>query len=355
MPSMKTWLLCLTALALAAQDPQDLFGEQPPTPPPQADDDKLNIPKKAAATQAQRTPYDNGAFRAKIDELLRKQNLDVRRVEGERLAFDLVGNAKLPDEAELLKLAHTAMGGLDTWTGGQGIFAGPLPAAQKIRLVIMPDDRSFDRLHDDLGVKSDNDLAKKLKSINDHSVRITTASKVGKAARHYAVYAAICASLDLFYKEYGIPDGTVPAPSWLREGINAEMQRLVVGDRNLPVAWMTISYEMNDPKGLTNDWANDIKTYINGAQTTYKGKLLPARQVTELDVVGLDPIQYRQMWSFCNFVRANAGTAKGPSNRFFKLLLATARGTSSNSHLITEWKWKDPDLSQRWVAWALQQ
>ncbi len=343
-------ILCLALCLVGLTAAEDAGGE------------RLVIRKPTGPATVARTPVTNTRIRELFDAWKASAGLTSRVLRGRNVVIELVGGATMTAPEKGLELADLAMRGLDQWTGDQGLFSGAVEDDERHWLVYMPDEGVFDRFLDHLyangvGRPRGEDLARSLKTVNFLRFRVTTATKADRTNPHQFIYSAVCSAIDTYYVEYSPEElrkeGAAQAPAWIREGINAEMQRLLTPDK--AIRCTTISYEMSDPQGVTVNWAADVRQYIQGANGKYKGKLLPANQVMILTLTKLDPIQYRQLWSWCGYVRAQSGTVKGEQNRFFQVIRSTAAGETSGTAIHRIFGWKDPAMSNAWVQWAMGQ
>jgi hypothetical protein len=251
----------------------------------------------------------------------------------------------------LLELGKKALAQLEDWAGKPGAFyREKMDPAEVYHLVVFSQDADYLAFVDDIRQKGvmrapeeGDDLAKKVLGFAVPRCLFTTDTQVRKSIENWMVYSTSSVAVDAFYASYGKRS----APAWLREGVNAELQRQLCSGQ---VLWHTIAYEVNEAQ-LSGNWAKDVINLIKKNDPMLK----KASEVMDLDLIRMPSAHYKQMWSLCQLVRKGADGKKAAENKFFKILETTAEGTSSQDAVKTLFKASDPELTQVWHQWAFQQ
>lgn len=261
----------------------------------------------------------------------------------------MVGDGTLPDADSLIATGEMVLQGLELWTGKQGLFT-PIDEDGHFHVVLFARDGDYNgwidqlRANKVLGPPEGEDLTKKLGGTPIPRGQVKILGRVAPIMRHYVVYAVCTAAIDVFYAERG---GDSRKHSWLREGLTAEMQRLLCDGQ---VRCYTIAYE--DAKmDLQQDWSRTMAQLLTKRDQTVR----PTREIMSFTLIGMPAANYIQMWSLCTYVRLLAKNKKGPDNLFAKLLLLTAAGkTASDDAVKAVFGKEDPKLSRAWMEWAAE-
>ena len=269
----------------------------------------------------------------------------------------LVGGQTGLDPQAMIQAAQTAMVGLDTWTGKTGILPLDRTADDLCTwVVILENKQRFDHFLKEVRKKHPSmrhngegeDLTAQLRTMNLGRVTITNADKVVPGnSIHYAIYTAANQAIDTFFSERGVERHYRPA--WLREGLNAELQRLIPEQKDL-VLWRTIAYE-NSKGGAVEDWNKALAKAIKEKDR----QLYNASGIMTSELISLPAINYIQLWSFTKYLVAQGRSQKGEKNKMHQLLVKLGEGRDSEKAVHEVFKKKEPGLSSAWLRWAMSQ
>jgi hypothetical protein len=338
MEAMLKQLMRLAALmaVLVGQVPAG-EGDPPPAQAPAAPAVAEAFPRAVG-----HKPYTD-ALRAFCDE----RKIAIAEQGGPLVKLLLIGGAQVPNAGAILQLAQQTLDGYEMWSGQQEIFAHRKPSVDETyHLVVFKNDADYIALIDYLRAHAlmpapdGEDLAKKVSGFPRPRVMFSKNALVSLFPDNWAIYSTSCLALDAFYLRYSDKRG----PAWIREGMAAEMQRLQCKGQ---IHCTTIAYEENKESPIDN-WPRDVANMI----ARHDAKLISASDAMHRALGSLAGVHYRQMWSLLTFVRQNCGTKKGPDNKFYRLLLATAEGTDSESAVKSVLGTGDPALTDAWWTWA---
>ncbi|MBA3710703.1 MAG: hypothetical protein H0W83_18000 [Planctomycetes bacterium] len=349
MPSILR-LLALTSLVLlahwctAADDsvaPADPLGKMAEKQPPPA---PAPAPAKGAVT-----PTVNTVWLAELRAFCAEHQWAIVEQGKGNLRAMLIAGATVADFDKGLTLGNQALDGLEAWTGGQIIFTTKAPKPEDIYWICIfatPDQVTawIDRMRTKglSGPPIGDDLMKKLLAFPGARTYFTHVAHIGPIFQNFAVYCGSCMGMDGYYQARGIYRG----PTWMREGMAAELQRTLCQK----ILCTTIAYE---EKGfpMSESWARDVAKLIKAGDRQVR----PATELMRLKLDSLANVQYQQMWSLCSFVRSISGAKKGADNKFFRLIESTASGTDSDVAMKAIFKLVDPAFSKSWCEWAAGQ
>jgi hypothetical protein len=263
----------------------------------------------------------------------------------------LVGGANPGDTKHPLELAQKALLDLEASTGMQETFTSKNPAPEEIYWLAVFNDNGqvsgmidYARGHGLMGKPSEGeDLVKKLLSFSTKNrVYVVPLERVRPLFENWSVYATVCLAVDAFY---GARDPKRGAPTWLREGLAAEEQRLLCKS----VRCTTIAYE-DKQFPMSDDWRSDVAKLMRSGDRQNK----IATELVRMPLDSLPNVFYQQMWSLCTFVRGACGASKTKSgkNKFREILDTTASGESSEDALKAVFGKTDPALTSAWRQWA---
>lgn len=339
-------LICLPRVAA-----EDVFG------PPSDDADEAPQPAAAEPEEQAQRQLSNRFFVEMAQAWASEVGMPVRMVGNGSFRVMLIG--RMPgdlDPETMVAAGEQALLGLDTWTGRNDQLPVKDLAADRAGVVaLIPSNRDFDRWlrwarereprlrHSGEGA----DLAAQLRSFTTprFSLRSIEAIQVSRSI-HYAVYTATNQAIDTWF----IENGGHPVPTWLREGLNAEMQRLIPpGDPR--VLFLTISYENSGGGQAATDWAVTLAEAIN----TRDSSLLRIYDLLSIEPISLPMVQYIQMWSFSKFLVSTARNQRGERNKFQQMLNELAAGEGAISAIETAYRIKYTRLDRAWGGWATSQ
>ncbi|MBA2481769.1 MAG: hypothetical protein H0V44_13985 [Planctomycetes bacterium] len=294
-------------------------------------------------------PTVNTAFLSALKTFSAKQQWPVAEKGTGNIRVLLIGGAAIENLDKGLALGNQALDGLEAWTGGQETFIAKAPKPEDIYWICVfasPGQVSswIDHLRETnmQGRPEGEDLMKKLLAFPGDRTYFTHVAHVGPIFENFAVYCASCMSLDAYYQAHGIRRG----PTWLREGMAAELQRTLCRK----ILCTTIAYE-DKAFPMSESWARDVANLIKKGDRQVR----PASELMRLKLDTLANVQYQQLWSLCSFVRSISGAKKGPENKFRRLLETTATGSDSETAMKAVFKLVDPGFSKAWCEWAALQ
>lgn len=260
----------------------------------------------------------------------------------------LVGGAAPGDVKEMLKLATATVKGLELWTGGNQVFArkDQLDGEDYI-LYLLPDEGYYTGLIDWMRGKGimapppqgQEDVIRKVMGFPMSRLMVAKVQGVQRCPLQWSIYSTACMAIDAFYTERG----GKKAPTWIREGLAAELQRIQTG----AIVCTTIAYELKNEKPVEN-WP----LYV--AQLITKGDpaLIPASSLMDQPLDAMPGATYRQIWSLTTYLRGQCGGG-GKNNKLLRIMEATGRGDPSHVVVREILGQKDPALSQAWHQWAV--
>lgn len=258
----------------------------------------------------------------------------------------LVGDGAIAEAESLISTSEQVLQGLEQWTGKQSLFT-PSDDDGHFHIVLFASEGDYTGWIDQMrssgamSAPEGEDLVKKLGGVPIPRGQVKVLGKVATLMRHYVTYAVCTAAVDVFFNERG---GDSRTHSWLREGLAAEMQRLLCDGQ---VRCYTITYE-DASINLQQDWA---KAMID-LMTKRDQAVRPASEIMMFSLIRMPAANYIQMWSLCTYVRLLGKNKKGPDNLFAKLLVAAASGIASDSAVKAAFGSEDPKLSRAWREWA---
>lgn len=265
----------------------------------------------------------------------------------------VLGGASVSGIPALLAKGEQALDGLEAWTGKQNLFRpATIEDATANWMMVMPEG-SFDGFVDWTrsrgGKKPDGeDLIKKLKSYGGDRCKMLSDKKFNAhpiMPAHWAVNHSAAVALAAFAAARG---GS--RAHWLEQGFIAELEILLTDDALPRIT--TIAYENNDPKMQgSGGWARDVAKLI---QDKDKG-LIKADYVMSLELIAMSAVNYKQMWSFSQYIRHACGATRGERNKLAELMARLASGQAGATAVDAVLGKTDPALSRAWVAWAVQQ
>jgi len=344
-------LLTLSAVVAADGGGFEVPGEDGTAPAGgRADRD---IPTKPDAAEPEKPPATPGlkkvSHRPGTDAIAAYANakgLKVTKYGAGAVRMWLVGDGAIPEVESLIATGELVVQGLEQWTGKQNLFT-PSDDDAHYHVVLFARDGDYtgwiDHMRSSGGMKAPEgeDLPKKLGGVPIARGQVKVLGKVATLMRHYVTYAVCTAAVDVFYSERG---GDSRKHSWLREGLAAEMQRLLCDGQ---VRCYTITYE-DASINLQQDWAKAMAELISKKDQLVR----PANEIMMFTLIQMPAAYYIQMWSLCTYVRLLGKNKKGPDNQFAKLLTATASGSASDNAVKAAFGSEDPKFSRAWREWA---
>jgi hypothetical protein len=339
-------LLLAAALALSVTI---MAEDKPPAPAPVA----ARPPADAAATAVEHTTKEitNTAWMQLLRAYAAEKHLKLVEQGQGPVRILLIGGGDAGDLKRPLELAQKALLELEAQTGMQETFISKgSPAEEVYWLTLCASNDQVGGFIDHLRAKNiigkpeGEDLAKKTASVPT-PFRVTTASleRVKPLIDEWAVYSTTCLAVDVFYRARD-PKGSKPSPTWIREGLAADLQRQLCKR----IACTTIAYE--DKTYPTSDnWRGDVAKLIRSGDRQNKS----ASELMRLPLEALPNVFYQQMWSLLAFVRQASGQPKkGAKCKFREILDVTAAGESSETAVKSAFGKADPALTIAWRQWA---
>ena len=318
--------------------------EDAPFPPKDPAAEKADPP--AAEAPAVRGPVTHKPWSDELRAFCAERKLEIKEQGDLQIKLLLIGGAQAK-AADILRLAKQTLDGYELWSGQQEIFSRKVPIeSETYHLVVFKNDADYVALIDDFRAKKlmppppGEDLAKKVAGFPQPRMMFSKQQIAELLPENWAIYSTSCLALDAFYASRS---GKRRGPAWIREGMAAEMQRLQCKGM---IKCTTIAYEDNKEAAVDN-WPREVASMLS----RHDPKLITATAAMRLSLDALAGAHYRQMWSLLAFVRQSCGTKKGPENKFFRLLLATATGTDSETAVSTILSASDPSLTEKWQAW----
>jgi hypothetical protein len=349
--ALNSYYLLVVFLTILACPPCQGAEEDAPFPPKEEPEKKAEVPAPAAVAHG---PVLHKPWSDELRAFCASHKLEIKEQGDLQVKLLVIGGGQMEKGTEMLRLAKQTLDGYELWSGQQETFTRKIPIeSETYHLVVFKNDADYVKLIDYYREKklmpmpSGNvDLAKKLAGYPRPRMMFTKQSSVETVAENWAIYSTSCLAIDAFYASHNPQDPQKPqkrGPAWIREGMAAEMQRLQCKGS---IRCTTIAYEENKEAGVDN-WPNEVANMIKRNDP----KQITATAAMRLSLDALPGSHYRQMWSLLSFVRQNCGTKKGPDNKFLRLLIATADGTSSENAVKTILGASDPSLTQRWHEW----
>ncbi|HEX3132798.1 MAG TPA: hypothetical protein VHX44_04355 [Planctomycetota bacterium] len=334
------WAPCVCGVAVeedAPFPPKDT-NEAKPEPP---------APEQPAATPVARPPVTHKPWSDELRAFCAEHKIEIKEHGDLQVKLLLIGGAQAK-AVDILRLAKQTLDGYELWSGQQELFSRKVPIeSETYHLVVFKSDADYAALIDDFRAKNlmkapdgTEDLAKKLAGFPQPRMMFSKQQIAEIVPENWAIYSTSCLALDAFYNSRS---DKKRGPAWIREGMAAEMQRLQCKGS---IKCTTIAYEDNKEAAVDN-WPREVANMLS----RHDPKLITANSAMNLPIDSLAGAHYRQMWSLLAFVRQNCGTKKGPENKFFRLLEATATGTDSATAVKTILGISDPKLTEAWQAW----
>ncbi|MBA2479024.1 MAG: hypothetical protein H0V44_00040 [Planctomycetes bacterium] len=261
----------------------------------------------------------------------------------------LCGGAKLTDLDLGLKNSDKALRLLDEWTGCNSLFViRPLAPQDVYWVVIFATRAQIDdwidwcRQHKLLAPPEGGvDLAKACQGFTSIRTTYGHIATIDPLWDCKSVYATSCMAVDAYFYER-----SAIAPSWIREGLAAELQLMICGR----VGVTSVAYALKDkPDSL--GWGSIIAQLIRKRDR----QIRPASELMRTGLSGLPNLSYLQMWSLCRSLRTSQPSIAGPANPFARLINATANGMASEAAVAEVYEATEPRLSTVWQQWALKQ
>ena len=352
MPTRSAVLRLLLAAVVLAWTPGHAADEEaPPTgdePKPEQPAPEAPKPEQPAADAVPRGPSVHKPWSDELRAFCGERKIAIAEQGDLQVKLLLVGGAQAKADV-ILRLAKQTLDGYELWSGQQELFSRKVPVAEETyHLVVFKNDADYSALIDHFRAKNlmkppepSGDLAKKLAGFPQPRMMFSKQPIAELLPENWAIYSTSCLALDAFYSSRS---GKRRGPAWIREGMAAEMQRLQCKGS---IKCTTIAYEENKEAAVDN-WPRDVANMLSRRDA----KLITANAAMNLPLDGLAGAHYRQMWSLLAFVRQNCGTKKGPENRFFRLLQATATGTDGATAVKEVLGMSDPKLTESWHAWV---
>jgi hypothetical protein len=331
-------LLLLAAFPVSGADPAPA-----PVPAP--------MPGPADATVHKTSEYQNTAYYDAIKAFAKAKGWGVKEEGTGNVRALLIGGAQT-ELKKSLELANKCLEGLEMWTGQQESFItakNPAPGEVYWLTVFASGDQVgawIDFLREKKALPppeaGQEDLMKKLLAFPGPRMMYTPVEKVQKCPDEWAVYSTACMAFDAYYGARQAQD----RPSWMREGLAAEMQRVLCKR----ILCTTIAYE-DKQFPMSESWGSDVARLIRSNDKQNKA----ATELMRMSLEGLPNVFYQQMWSLCAFVEEASGGQKGPKNKLHRILELTAGGETSEKAFKEVFGKADPALTQAWRQWALTQ
>lgn len=340
-------LFCTGFIAAAEGGGFEVPGEERPTkeqPAKAEEKPEAAAEAKPAAPALAKVSHRGGT--GAIEAYATGKGLKITKYGAGPVRIWLVGGGAVKDADSLIATGEQVIQGLEVWTGKQGLFT-PTDDDGHYHIVLFGSDGDYNGWLDQMrksgaiGQPEGEDLAKKLGGLPIPRGQVKVFQKVEPLMRHYVVYSVTTAAVDVFFRERG---GDSRKHSWLREGLAAEMQRLLCDGQ---VRCYTITYE-DASIDLQQDWAKAMAQLIAKRDQTVR----PTREVMAFTLIGMPAANYIQMWSLCTYMRLLGKNQKGPDNLFAKLLVSAASGTASDTAVKAVYGKEDPKLSRSWLDWA---
>ncbi|MDA3961899.1 MAG: hypothetical protein PF961_14005 [Planctomycetota bacterium] len=262
-----------------------------------------------------------------------------------------------PKPEQLVADGELVIGGLDIWTGKQGLFVPDAQADEQVLwYLLLKGDKTFDaflsygRKAGVLPKSKGEDLAKQTNNTWGSRVAITEIDKIsgGGLHRNITVYLATGLALRTFIAERA-PDDQTELPKWLVAGMQSELERLICKSNRC----YTISYEKSTVDLSREKWAPALAKLITKQSTS----LLSAGDVMAIELISSPAEDYLQLWSLSAFIRQATGPGPGRRGKpgFGTLLDTIARGTPSYEAIYAQLKTDNRGLTKKWHAWAAKQ
>ena len=354
-PGFLLLMIALSALSAAdgggftvpeADDAAPAGGRADQNIPTKPDADKIEAKPEASTPAVTKVSHRPGTDA--IAAYANAKGLKLTKYGAGSVRIWLVGNGAIAEAESLITTGEQVLHGLEQWTGKQKWFM-PVDDDGHFHIVLFAGDGDYAGWIDQMrssGAMSQpegEDLVKKLAGVPISRGQVKVLGRVSALMRHYVTYAVCTAAVDVFFAERG---GDSRKHSWLREGLAAEMQRLLC---NGQVLCYTITYE-DATVNLQQDWAKALVELIAKGDQAVR----PASEVMMFSLIKMPAAYYIQMWSLCTYVRLLGKNKPGPSNLFAKLLLAVVSGTASDDAVKAVFGSEDPKLSRLWREWASQ-
>lgn len=303
---------------------------------------------KDAAAPVVRGPVTHKPWSDELRAFCAAHKLEIKEQGDLQVKLLLIGGAQAGKAADILRLAKQTLDGYELWSGQQEIFSRKVPVeSETYHLVVFKNDADYVALIDNFRAKKlmpapsgAEDLAKKLAGFPQPRMMFSKQQIAELIPENWAIYSTSCLALDAFYASRS---DKRRGPAWIREGMAAEMQRLQCKGA---IKCTTIAYEDRKEAAVDN-WPREVANMLS----RHDPMLITATAAMRQSLDALGGAHYRQMWSLLAFVRQTCGTKKGPENKFFRLLLATATGTDSETAVNTILGASDPSLTEKWHAW----
>lgn len=318
----------------------------PPKEPEAKPEQPAQMP--AAEEPAKRGPVTHKPWSDELRAFCAERKIDIKEHGDLQVKLLLVGGAQAKADT-ILRLAKQTLDGYELWSGQQELFSRKVPVAEETyHLVVFKNDGDYTALIDHFRGKNlmkppegTEDLAKKLAGFPQPRMMFSKQPIAEILPENWAIYSTSCLALDAFYNSRS---DKKRGPAWIREGMAAEMQRLQCKGS---IKCTTIAYEDNKEAAVDN-WPREVANMLS----RHDPKLIKASSAMIMPLDALAGAHYRQMWSLLAFVRQSCGTKKGPENKFFRLLEATATGTDSPTAVKNILGMSDPRLTDAWHAWV---
>jgi hypothetical protein len=254
----------------------------------------------------------------------------------------LIGKVTIPDPMnEVIVPAELALDGLETWTGQQEQFRKhAMPQEECYNLCIFAEDDDFIGFINSITRAGQSGLSKYTLNTTFPRCAVCASSRSLPLLRWWSVYASSSLAINSYFLERGV---TKP-PTWLREGLCAELQRRVCGNK---VRCYTISYEESH-SDMNGDWSKDVAEMVAQKSTMMRS----AGDVMLMDTIKLPGEYYKQMWSLASYVTAQAHNQSGGDNKLMKLFSSLAAGTPSARAIKAVFGKEDPSLTNAWRGWV---
>lgn len=339
--------LALSALPCPAAEEGAPFPPKDPEAKPEQPAPEAPKPEQPAADEVPRGPATHKPWSDELRAFCNERKIDIKEHGDLQVKLLLVGGAQAKADT-ILRLAKQTLDGYELWSGQQELFSRKVPVeSETYHLVVFKNDGDYTALIDHFRAKNlmkppegTEDLAKKLAGFPQPRMMFSKQPIAEFLPENWAIYSTSCLALDAFYSSRS---GKRRGPAWIREGMAAEMQRLQCKGS---IKCTTIAYEDNKEAAVDN-WPREVANMLS----RHDPKLIKASSAMIMPLDALAGAHYRQMWSLLAFIRQNCGTKKGPENKFFRLLEATANGTDSPTAVKEILGVSDPKLTDTWHAW----
>jgi hypothetical protein len=278
-----------------------------------------------------------------------KHGLKLRQWGHGRVRFITVDDPAV-DLTEALTLANQCMIKMEKITGDQDTFISKAPTAEQIFYLVLYNTRDeVITLSDELQAQhafvplGGENLVPKYPTYPLPHGGVGSLEQIGGTLPEWAVSMTAEAMMESFFTARS--NGKL-APSWLREGLAADMQQ-VICER---IVWTLVAIQ-DKPAIISNDWYVDVHKIM----ASHSSSKMTADELLSMNVGELFRGPYQQLWSLATYMRLLAKEQIGPLNKLRQIMDLVADGTSSPHAVDTVLRCDDGQLTSAWREWALEQ